>query len=109
MDEIRARQHFNKIPDGHEKPLQRPVDASTDRRFRELVEEANKSGDCIINVGNGYYRPNPNDPVDVKEFQEYLSKDRHRAREINYKCFRMRMSFEKRIESELFISHTREA
>lgn len=109
MDEIRARQHFSKIPDGHEKPLQRPSDASTDRAFRELVEEANNSGDCIINVGKGYYRPIPHDPVDLVELTEYLNKELARARKIQKKRLAMKQAFLKRVECELLISHTREA
>jgi len=72
-----------------------------------MVEDANNKGDCIINVGRGYYRPLPNDPVDVKEFHEYLSKELSRARRILKKRLAMKMAFEKRKEFELFTNHTK--
>lgn len=109
MNETRARQHFLRIPDGHAKPLPRPSDAGTDRAFRELVESANNNGDCIINVGSGYYRPLPGDEVDEKELHEYLAKELSRARKIQVKRLAMRTAFEKRKDIEVFTDHTREA
>lgn len=109
MNETKAKQYFLRIPDGHKYPLPRPSDASTDRAFRELVENANKNGDCIINVGSGYYRPLPGDEVDEKEFNEYLAKDLSRARQVLLKRMRMKDAFRKRIDIEVFTNHTREA
>ena len=62
--------------------MQRPANALEDRRFRKKIEIANNEGDCIINVGNGYYRPVPGDEIDEKELNEYLAKELHRARVI---------------------------
>lgn len=73
------------------------------------MEDANNKGDCIINVGSGYYRPLPNDEVDEKEFKEYLAKELSRARKIQVKRLRMKMAFEKRKELEIFTNHTRKA
>ena len=95
MNESKAKQHFLRIPDGHTHPLQRPSDSYTDRVFRKMVEDANKHGDCIINVGRGYYRPLPGDAVDEKEFNEYMKRDLSRVREILLKR-KMRSAFEKR-------------
>lgn len=105
----RAKQYFLRIPNGHAHPLQRPADDYTDREFRKMVEDANKSGDCIINVGSGYYRPLPGDAVDEKELNEYLAKELSRSRKIQIKRFAMRTAFEKRREVEVFTDHTRKA
>lgn len=55
---------INDIPYGHMFPMQRSGNPVEDRQFRRKVEEANRNGDCIINVGNGYYRPVPGDTTD---------------------------------------------
>ena len=107
MKESKARQHFLRIPSGHTHPLQRPTDSYTDRAFREMVESANHNGDCIINVGSGYYRPLPGDDTDEKELREYLTKELTRARRILAKRLAMRSAFEKRREVEVFTNHTR--
>lgn len=99
----KAEQLFSRIPDGHENPLRRPSDDYTDRALRRMVEDANNKGDCIINVGRGYYRPLPNDPVDVKELHEYLNKDLSRARKVLKKRLAMRMTFEKWKEKEFLL------
>ena len=109
MNETKAKQHFLRIPDGHANPLHRHPDKYVDRAFRGLVESANKSGDCIINVGSGYYRPLPGDAVDEKELNEYLAKELSRARKIQVKRLAMRSAFEKRRDIEVFTDHTRKA
>ncbi len=100
MSKSKATQLFLQIPCGHAQPLRRPSDSYTDRVLRRMVEDANNRGDCIINVGRGYYRPLPNDPVAVKELHEYLSKELSRARRVLKKRLAMRMAFEKRKEQE---------
>lgn len=99
---------INDIPYGHKKPLPRMPDPVKDRKFRKMVEDANNDGDCIINVGNGYYRPVPGDPVDEKELQEYLAKDLHRARAVLKKRLSMKMTFERWREIGIFAKHSRE-
>lgn len=78
---------------GHRNPTTRLKNPIKDRRERAIIEEANKKDDCIINVGNGYYRPAIGDPVDEKEFNEYIAKERHRASEILSKCLNMALVF----------------
>ena len=51
--------------------------------------------DCIINVGNGYYRPVPGDLTDEAELKEYLAKELSRARKIQSKRLAMRLTFER--------------
>lgn len=109
MRESIAAQFFSRIPDGHANPLKRPANRYTDRVLRKMVEVANNKGDCIINVGSGYYRPLPNDEVDAGEFQEYMNKELARARKILKKRMSMRTAFEKRRELESFTDHTRKA
>lgn len=58
--------------------------------FRKLVAEANKNGDCIINTGDGYYRPGPDDEDELKH---YLFRELHRAKEITDKVDAMREAY----------------
>ena len=93
-----ARGYFNRITSGHKNTVSRPDlglpgNESIDRQLRLLVEEANHNGDCIINVGNGYYRPIPGDPVDELEFKEYTSKDDSRAGKLWDKIYSMKTTF----------------
>lgn len=90
----KATDYFNRIPDGHRNAIQRPWNRSVDRVLRSMIERENNNGDCIINVGNGIYRPIPGDPVDEKELNEYLAKERHRARSIQIKRLSMKKTFE---------------
>lgn len=89
-----AQELFERIPYGHREPLRRPSRESVDRVLRDLVNGANKSGDCIINVGEGYYRPVPGDVVDHKEFTEYVNKELQRARDILLKRKSMLNAFD---------------
>lgn len=56
-----AKECFNRITFGRENAVKRL--AKIDRLLRGMVEKANNHGDCIINVGNGYYRPTQGDAV----------------------------------------------
>lgn len=94
-----ARGYFNRLTSGHKNTVSRPDlslpgNESIDRQLRLLVEEANHNGDCIINVGNGYYRPIPGDPVDELEFKEYVSKDDSRAGKLWDKIYNMKIAFD---------------
>lgn len=104
-----AKHYFDRIPTGHEHPLQRPTDSYTDRVLRRMVEDANNNGDCIINVGGGYYRPRPHNKVDVKEFNEYLKKDLSRARKVLKKRLKMKLAFQKRMDYGVFTDCARKA
>lgn len=86
-----AQELLDMIPTGHRDPLPRPDDPILDRQLRKAIEIANKTGDCIINVGEGYYRPDVNDIVDLKELHEYINKERARASEIRTKVFTLSM------------------
>ena len=94
-----ARGYFNRITSGHKNTVSRPDlnltgNESIDSQLRILVEEANHNGDCIINVGNGYYRPIPGDLVDELELKEYISKDDSRADKLWSKIYNMRTAFD---------------
>ena len=52
-----------------------------------------KNRDCIINVGNGYYRPTKGDPLEESELNHYLNADLHRADEIMTRVDSMREAF----------------
>lgn len=77
----------------YDKPIKRPKNPSVDRAFRQLIQEANMNGDCIINNGEGYYRPGKDDNVDLAE---YLLREQAKAREIMSKCVAMRQAYNRR-------------
>ena len=77
----------------YDKPIKRPKNPAIDRAFRRLIQEANMSGDCIINLGEGYFRPGKDDYVDLAE---YLLKEQARATEIISKCVSMRQAYNRR-------------
>ena len=79
---------FKKIPFGSRNKMYVPNNHSY---FRYLVADANKSGDCIINIRGGYFRPIPG--VDDKEVEHYFARELHRAREILFKRKRMKQAF----------------
>ena len=83
------------IPFGHDNAVQRPANPVEDRILRGKIEKANRSDDCIINVGHGYYRPVPWDATDESELNEYLAKELSRARKIQSKRLAMRTTFER--------------
>ena len=85
-----AESYFSRISSGHKNTVARPDlripgNDTVDRYLREMVEEANHNGDCIINVGNGYYRPIPGDIADELELKEYIKKDESRVTKLNTK------------------------
>lgn len=86
---------FDRIGTGSGRALKRPASRRIDRQLRRLISEANKSGDCIINTGGGYFRPGEDDEA---AFQEYAAKERHRAREILRKVRRMEAEFDRRYQ-----------
>ena len=104
-----AMDYFVRIPDGHKNAIQRPWNRVVDRCLRGMIEKANNNGDCIINVGNGIYRPIPGDPVDEKELNEYLNKELHRARAIQLKRLCMKKTFEGWRDSAAYANHFRQA
>ena len=104
-----AQEYFDRIPDGHKNAIQRPWNRVVDRSLRKMIERANNNGGCIINVGNGIYRPIPGDPVDEKELNEYLGKELHRARAIQIKRLSMKQTFEGWRNSAAYANHFRQA
>ena len=97
-----------KIPYGHENAVQRPSNPISDRILRGKIEKANRNDDCIINVGNGYYRPIPGDVTDESELNEYLSKELSRARKVLAKRKAMRTTFERWREVGILTDNTRQ-
>lgn len=97
------------IPWGSENAMQRPSNPFKDRWLRKRIEMANNNGDCIINVGNGYYRPIPGKPIDDKEYNEYSAKELSRARAILKKRLAMKMARERWREVGILTDNTRQA
>lgn len=104
-----AKEYFDRIPDGHRNAIQRPWNRIVDRSLRKMIEKANNNGDCIINVGNGIYRPIPGDPVDEKELNQYLGKELHRARSIQIKRLSMKQTFESWRDAANYSKHCESA
>ena len=90
-----AERLFDRISTGAARAIARPKDAKVDRRLRQLIAEANLSGDCIINDGSGYFRPGEDDDV---AFETYIRSERSRAREILKKTASMQRVFDRRYQ-----------
>ena len=70
-----------------EHPLKRPKNTSVDRALRGLIQEKNAAGeDIIINNGEGYFRPSPDDKP---AFLEYYAKEKHRIKQLDKKLDKM--------------------
>ena len=91
---MNARDYFSRIPDGSRNAIKRPSNRTIDRSFRNMIERANQNGDCIINVGGGVFRPIPGCLEDEMAFKEYMAKELHRARAIQFKRLVMIKTFE---------------
>ena len=102
-----ALEYFNRIPDGHRNAIQRPWNKLVDRSLRKMIERANNKGDCIINVGEGIYRPVPGDSVDEAELNHYLNRELHRARAIQLKRLTMKKTFEGWRDSAVYADYKR--
>ena len=105
---MNAEEYFERIPDGHENSMPRPYNPATDRRLRDMIAKANQNGDCIINNGNGIFRPVPGDPEDERQFSQYLRKELARARAILYKRMKMKEAF-KGWQNGIFFKDQRQA
>lgn len=87
---------FDRIGMGAEHAVRRPKNSIVDREFRRLIAEANTGGkDCIINSGNGYYRPGEDDDY---EAELYFTSERSRAKEILRKVRRMEEVYNRRYQ-----------
>lgn len=80
---------FDQIRTGSAYALKRPK-GKVDRELRRLISYANKSGDCIINTGFGYFRPGEDDEEDLKQ---YLWSELHRAEVIEDKVQSMKEAY----------------
>ena len=74
-----------------EHPLKRPKNPNVDRALRALIAEKNAKGeDLVINLGEGYFRPNPDDKP---AFLEYYAKEKHRIKQMEKKLDTMFNTF----------------
>lgn len=90
------KEWINKIPVGHEHPVKRPLgNPSLDRKLRAAIEQANRNGDCIINIGSGYFRPDLNDEIDGAYLAAYLTKEAAKSETMYKKHETMRQSIKK--------------
>lgn len=76
----------NIIPTGHKNALTRKELCKklniSDRKLRMLIEQSNSP---IINVGKGYFIPNPNDTKDMNLLRDYISSEQARINSISIK------------------------
>lgn len=94
-----AQTIFDRITSGAGNAVGRPAvidknNSTIDRALRELVEKANRNGDCIINAGDGYFRPIPWSTLDEYYFHEYIVKEKSRVKELDKKISTMENTFE---------------
>lgn len=94
-----AQTIFDRITSGAGNAVGRPSvidknNSTIDRALRELVEKANRNGDCIINAGDGYFRPIPGSVVDEYYFHEYMAKEKSRVKELEKKISTMETTYE---------------
>lgn len=89
-----AESLFAQIGYGRENAIPRPANKSIDRFLREMVARANESGDVVINVGEGYYRPRPWIAIEKAEYKEYVAKDVSRAMRLLRKKKKMQHSYD---------------
>lgn len=101
---MQAVDYFSRIQTGHRNALARPTDKGADRALRRMIEAANMRGDCIINSGEGYYRPDPSDEIDKALFRIYLENEKCRATSIWEKRRCMIDTFEKMRANEISIN-----
>lgn len=83
---------FDQI-DRYSRPLKRPASKRVDRAFRRRVEEANLHGDCIINIGEGYFRPSPDDDEGRYAYGLYRARELKKAKAIIEKISAMDKAF----------------
>lgn len=88
---IRASTAFKSIGIGRENAYTPPK--SIEKEFANLVDVQNAKGDVIINLGEGYYRPNPLSNKGDEEFNTYLTQEYERADAIVNKCIAMRNTY----------------
>lgn len=69
---------FAQIGVGKKNILKRPGNSYDDRILRKKIQEAQESGDIIINVGEGYYRPILAIPEEKLEFEHYINSKKSR-------------------------------
>ena len=90
----RAESHagilFDRIGTGRDRAVRRPSNSRVDRDLRELIEAANNNGDCIINLGFGYYRPGPDEAPD---FRRYIATEEKRLEKIGRKIENMKEAY----------------
>lgn len=94
-EKTQAERLFDKIGTGAYYAVSRPKDARVDRQLRRLIADANMNGDCIINDGSGYFRPGLDDDI---AFEEYIAKERHRARMLLKKLSSMEQVYDRRYQ-----------
>lgn len=87
---LKAQAIFDEIKTGSANAISRPTNKKVDRQLRKIISEANKTGDCIINTGLGYFRP---DKDDKEELDHYLWSEMHRAEVIIDKVQSMREAY----------------
>ena len=94
-----AQTIFDRITSGAGNAVGRPAvidknNSTIDRALRELVEKANRNGDCIINAGDGYFRPIPGNTLDEYYFHEYIVKEKSRIKELNKQISTMETTYD---------------
>lgn len=103
---MQASDYFDRIASGYECGVERPSDPNVDRKLRDMINTANKNGDCIISGRGRYYRPIRGREDEEHEARIYFKQEYNRARDILYKRSKMMEAYkwagrrEKRVNAE---------
>lgn len=75
------------IPVGHDNAVSRQylvsVTGMKDREIRDAIHDARRDT-VIINIGNGYYRPDPSDEQDMHDLKAFEKQETHRLKSIGW-------------------------
>ena len=95
-----AESMFNQIGYGREQRVVRPANRAVDRILRKMIEDWNmdSQNDTIINVGDGYYKPNSGVLGEKLEHKKYLAKEDARTYKQLKKVKPMHAAYERMYE-----------
>lgn len=92
MDSNKLDDLFESIQIGHKNAINPPKEL--EEEFAKYIEEKNNKGDIILHGKKGYYRPNPLDKYDAKEFDAFIAAEYDKANVIIERCIAMNTTYQ---------------
>lgn len=83
---------------GYRNAIRRHPDETIDRKFRRKLKKLSDQGIVIINIGRGYFIPNPNDPLDRLQYRKYDQAEYSKELKIRKRRFVRRLAWFKECE-----------